>query len=319
MDAITCDGILPSEHLHEEAYAAILHSGIYLDSDDTLDPKEREQYKCGLLTRKDTRAFQYFWLRQLTDRIDYPLLPGFSPEFCRTYVGGFHYRLQLDLGGQVMEVSPLELALESFAVFRAFNNMLLATGTDVKEFTKVECTMPWCTWTQQTLENLFSVDPGRCLRLTPLFSRRRFCHACSQDFQHEGVMDWQGIVELVRSGRSLDSLLEFSSDEEEDRLRLEGAYCESCLKQKSGTRAIFHSDAGSASEDSEFDTEEDNDETMAFIETEVENGSSSVGRISVAEHNRSGDGDTDSSDDDLEDEDFSDGDSSDGDWSEGVN
>lgn len=205
-----------------------------------------------------------------------------------------------------MEISPLELALRSFAAFGTFHHILLTTCMGIEWFTRVECTMPWCTDTQQTLDNLFTIDSGTYRKFNKLFSGARSCFVCREGYQHEGVKDWHEVVGLVRSGKPWNTLLEFGSEEEESRLRWTWKCCESCREKTLGTMNELNSDMRSASEDLQAKPEEDDHEIVCLIDTEVS--SSNLWRMTGL---KPGIG-TVSSDEDLEDEDSSDGNSSEG-------
>jgi hypothetical protein len=303
IQATTCDGVLPVDVLHPEAYRTISQSTIQ-DGDSNIWFLEGSDDH--FLTRKDTLAFQSFWLFTLARATEYQdLSDTFSHEFCRTYSGDFHYRLPLETVGRTTETSPMELALGSFAALATLHYILLATGADVKEFTKVECTMPWCALTQQTLDGFFSLDPEEYSSLQQRFPGQSHCLTCWMEFQHYDVEDWEAIVGLVKSGRSLHSVLKFASEAEEDVYLLRRESCKSCWEVCYGN---------SISEESRPDLEEDVSEWMGFVEVESEQGVRGDGRISALDGDQSEDvGDSDTSDEDSIDESSIDEDSIDGD------
>jgi hypothetical protein len=280
IQATTCDGVLPVDVLHPEACTTISQSPI----------------QDHFLTRKDTLAFQSYWLFILARATEYQILwDAFSHEFCHTYSGDFHYRLPFETGEQTIETSPMELALGSFAALATLHHILLATGADVKEFTKVESTMPWCVFTRQTLDGFFSLDPEEYSSLQQRFPGQSHCFRCRMEFQHYDVEDWEAVVGLVKSGRSLHSVLKFTSEAEEDLYLSGRRLCKSCWGDCYDN---------SMSEDSRSDSEEDVSEWMGFVEVESEQGVCGDGRVSTLDGDLSeDDGDTDTSDGDFIDDD----------------
>ena len=75
-------------------------------------------------------------------------------------------------------------------------------------------------------------------------------------------MDWEETIQLVSSGRSLASFLDYASEAEKIRLQSLMLFCESCR---------LHLYRSSESDEFEDDHAEDNNEHMGFIEGEVEN------------------------------------------------
>jgi hypothetical protein len=202
IQATTCDGALPIDGLHPVACQTISCS-LILDGASSIWSLERSENH--LFTRKDTLAFQPYWLYELALATeDNEPLHEFSHEFCRIYSGDFHYQLPLEIRGQTIETSPMELALGSFAALESFHRILLATGVDVDEFVKVECTMPWCHLTQQSLKGFLSLELESYWEYKWIFWS---CHGCCFAFTDEPLQDWDTVVESVKSGTPLDILL----------------------------------------------------------------------------------------------------------------
>jgi hypothetical protein len=117
IQATACDGVLSTNVLHREACMAIYMSSSW---DDRVKMWGLEGSDNLLLTRKDTLAYQSFWLFTLYNIPRYRDVFKIPRAFCRTYAGDFHYRLPLDVGGRTIETSPMELALDSFTVLGRF-------------------------------------------------------------------------------------------------------------------------------------------------------------------------------------------------------
>lgn len=261
IQATTYDGLLSYTKLHPAAHAAIRQSDICYTYNDDFWNEERPD--CALLRSMDTQFFQSFWLFLISSVTIYASSsPDISPQFCRSFAGNFHYQQPWVLEGHPDEQSPMQLALRSFIAPEMFHSILMASGIEIVSFTELECTMPWCTYTQETLMNFFSLHHWQYTYFRTLFSVRSDCRRCRRDFQHEGLMNWVQTVELVESGRSLASLLKFPSEEARDALLVSIAYCEDC-------RADTYT-SSDESEESEDDQAEDDDEHMGFIEGEVE-------------------------------------------------
>jgi hypothetical protein len=228
IQATTCDGVLSTDVLHPSAFATIAYSET-LAALFNIWPLEG--YDNHFLTCKDTLAFQSFWLLQLAEAIDgnriYDML---SHSFCCSYAGDFHYRLPLEIDGLTTEISPMELALGSLAALGSFHHILLATGTDVNDFTKVECTMPWCHYTHQTLDAFFSLEPEEYDTLRRRVPGKSPCYGCLKYFQHYDVEDWEAVVGLVKSGRSLASVLRFASEAEREEFLVASKLCKCCRR-----------------------------------------------------------------------------------------
>jgi hypothetical protein len=263
IQATTCDGVLSIDGLHPMACTTIRQSGI-TDGDSSIWPLERSDNH--FFTRKDTLAFRPYWLYELAvaTECNEPL-HDFSHEFCRIYSGDFHYRLPLEIDGRTIETSPMELALGSFAALESFHRILLATGVDVDEFAKVECTMPWCHHTQQTLNGFFSLELESYWRYKWIFWS---CHGCCFAFSDEPLQDWDTVVELVKSGTTLDNLLYGLEEELWPRRR----HCGVC-EEKSSFNSI--------GEGSLSGSEVDINESLGFRETNSEQGFRSDGRTAI--------------------------------------
>jgi hypothetical protein len=255
MQATTCDGLLPTNVLHPEACAVIT---LTTHHEGQLEAWGSGRPDNHLLTRNDTLAFQSYWLFELAKVTEHNIgLVEFSSGFCRAYSGDFHYRLPLEIGGRTIEASPMELALYSFAALGSFRRILLNTGADVKEFAKLECTMPWCHHTQQVLDAFLSLDPEEYSPRKRRFKRPLPCSwGCGRDYADE---IWKVVVELVKSGISLDSALVVSETRGGWPLS-DLDYCESCRRDGKY----------SASVDFSSDSEEDVSECMGFVEIESE-------------------------------------------------
>jgi hypothetical protein len=292
MQATTCDGVIPTDVLHQWACPTISQSEIEEYYSDRWFLEGSDNH---FLTRKDTLAFQSYWLFRLAMATEAgEVCNKLSRDFCCTYAGDFHYRLPLELNGRTIETSPMELALSSFFALGSFHLILSATGIDVKDFTKVECTMPWCHHTQQTLDRIFSLDPEEYWGLQQRFPGESRCFGCHGPFQHYDVEDWEAIVGLVKSGRSLDSVLEFASEADEAIYLSTRKLCKSCSR---------HRYENNMSEDSCSDSEEDVSEWMGLVEVESEQGVRGDGRISTLDIDQfEDDGDADTSDEDPSDE-----------------
>jgi hypothetical protein len=260
IQATTCDGLLLCTELHPQACLAILQSKIYFDDRDGIWDEQRPDGE--LLTFMDTQAFQTFWLYMLAQATEYgDIFSRLSPQFCRSFTGDFHYQQPWVVDGHTSEQSPMQLALSSFEALRTFHYILKVSGTDIVQFTELESTMPWCTYTQEALMNFFSLSLQQYTYLEILFSARKICRRCHRGYQHEGLMNWEEILGLVRSGRSLASLLQVPSQEEVDALLLSSFYCEDCR---------LDTYTSSESDESEDDQTEDDAEHMGFIASEIE-------------------------------------------------
>lgn len=290
--AITCDGMLSLTDFHPEFHGGIQQSNIYSKSQDELWDEERSN--CELLTHMDTQAFQSFWLYTIATASAYgDLYTEVSPQFCQSFAGNFHYQQSWAAGGHTGRDSPMQLALKSFTALRIFHLILMASETDIANFAKLECKMPWCVYTQETLINFFSLQPWRYTKIGGLFSTFAVCQCCGDKFQHEGLMDWEETIQLVNSGRSLASLLDYPSEAENNRLLSLMRYCGSCRLDVC---------TSSESDESEDDQTEDNNEHMRFIEDEVEGDYAPLGdmRIPSTEYERMEEStDADSSDESL--------------------
>lgn len=214
----------------------------------------------------DIEALQSFWLSLIRGNPFKPLTRmALSSDFFMMYRIGFHYQGLLPFTTETVKTTtPLQVALRSFDTFARFHCILVATGTDPKAFAATESTMPWCNYTQQTLENLFSVDVDAYEKLKPLFKRLKYCRSsdrspeCFRVFYSNELLDWYEVIALVRSGRSLASLLRFPSEEEERRLHLASYYCDACTSKMAGS-----------SYDQRFLLGGRDDEDTGFIEGEV--------------------------------------------------
>lgn len=293
----TCDGLLSFTNLHPAVHEGIRQSNIYSTFVDGFWDEERSD--CKLLTYMDAEAFQSFWIYQMApSEMNGVMLSDISSEFFQGYTGNFHYQQSWKIGDHAGWDSPMQLALRSFAALGTLRHILMASGTDVADFARTECTMPWCTQTQETLTNFLSLEPQRYTVYESFFSKRKMCPCCLEIFQHEGVMDWEEACQLVNSGRSLASLLEYPSQAEEERLNFLVSCCETCR---------VHTQAPPESDDSEDDTEDDDDEHMGFIESEIGDDEDNPGDLSVSrmEHEQMEDyADGDSSDESSSDEDL---------------
>jgi hypothetical protein len=301
IQATTCDGVLPTDVLHPKAFSA-MNAPTLREADDNYNIWSWEVSDSPLFTRSDTLAFQSFWLYCLHDATETAwVFAVISHTFCCTYTGGFHYRLSLEIGGRTTKTSPMESALNSFAALGTFHHILLATEIDVKGFTKVECTMPWCDYTQQTLERFFSLDPCLYSIFERLFQGKPMCFECDKKFERYnigGLGTWEAVVGLVESGRSLASVLEFASEAEMERILEASEICESCERNRY---------ENSMSEGHRSDSEEDFSEWMGFVEVEPEQGIRGNWRISTLDDDHSEDHrDADTSDEDSIDEDATD-------------
>lgn len=297
IQATTCDGLLSCTGLHPKACTAIMQSGIYFTGSDGIWNEGRPGGE--LLTFMDTQAFQSFWLYMIASASEYgDLFSGFSPRFFRSFAGNFHYQQPWTVDGHTSEQSPMQLALRSFAALGTFHSVLVASGTDIVKFTEVECTMPWCTYTQDMLMDFFSLQHQSYEYFVSLFPTISICHDCNSGFQHEGPMIWEETIKLVRSGRSLANLLECLLEEEEDTLESCMDYCEDCRLGMCRS---------SESNESEDDQADDNAEQMGFIEGEIEGDENPLNhtRVHGMEYERMEEGtDADSSDESSSDEDL---------------
>jgi hypothetical protein len=210
----------------------------------------------------DTQFFQSFWLYLIESTSKYGIAAsGISPQFCRSYAGDFHFQQPWKLDGQTDEQRPMQLALRSFSALHVFHSILTASGTDIVKFAEKESTMQPHIVTQETLMNFFSLPLEQYAHFESLFSICSICRCCYKTYQHEGIMNWDDTIELVRSGRSLASLLQFPSEQAKHMLRVFMVYCKDCL---GGHLASFESD------ESEDDEEDDDYEHMGHVEDEVE-------------------------------------------------
>jgi hypothetical protein len=219
------------------------------------------------------QAFQSFWLYMIAAATRYgDLHSEVSSQFCQSFAGNFHYQQSWTVAEHTGSDSPMQLALKSFAALRIFHLILMASETDISNFAKVECTMPWCDYTQETLMNFFSLQPWEYTEFSGLFSTAAICQPCGEKFQHKGLMNWEGTIQLVNSDKSLASLLDYTSEAERKRHRSLMRCCESC-------RSYVYT--SSESDESEDDQAEDNEEHMGFIEGEVEGDAEPLGDIRI--------------------------------------
>jgi hypothetical protein len=263
--SITCDGTLRCTELHSKACELIHNSGICYTASHQWREDEEPDFK--LFTPNDTELFRYLWLFLIwvpTRKHEYDYIYDdfydISRPFCSTYTGDFHYQQHWNLDGHSITTSPLELALRSFDALRTFHNILLACGMDIITFVEVECTMPWCTYTQETLINLFTLQPQKYKAFRSVFAFKNNCGGCDNWFQYEGLLDWNETIELVRSGRSLTDLLRFLSKEELKELDESTHYCGVC----EWSPESFYKSGGSRCTQGEV-----TDENMGFIEGEI--------------------------------------------------
>ena len=142
------------------------------------------------------------------------------------------------------------------------------------------------------------LHPQKYAHFQSLFPACKACRRCYRSFEHKGLLKWEDIIESVRSGNPLTSLLQFSSQAEEDRLNFLMSYCRICR---------WNMQTPSESDDSEDDQAEDDDEQMGFIESELEDDEDSLGDLKTprVEHGQMEDcADADSSDESSSDEDL---------------
>ncbi|GAB7331330.1 hypothetical protein MBLNU13_g02769t1 [Cladosporium sp. NU13] len=294
--ATTCGGLLSCTELHAEACAAIKQSTICFAGSDKSWDEERFDY--GVFAYMGIQACQSFWLSLIAAAtVCGEILPEISPQLCRAYAGDFHYQQSWDVHGHTGRDSPMQLALRSFAALGTFHSILTASGTDIVKFTEKESTMPWCNHSHETLISFFSLQHQEYSYFISLFSTPSMCYDCGCEFQHEGFTNWEEAVELVRSGRSLASLLEYPSEEERYILDLSMDHCETCR---------FDMHASSESDESEDGQTENDNEHIGIIEGDVEGDGDPLSdeRISGMEFERMEEGtDADSSDESSSDED----------------
>ena len=255
--SITCDGTLRCTELHPSVCELIHKSGICYTASHQSRDDEKPNFK--LFTPNDTEIFQYLWLFLIwvpTRNYEYEGIYDISPQFCSTYTGDFHYQQYWDLDGHSIITSPLELALRSFDALRTFHNILLACGMDVITFVEVECTMPWCTYTQETLMNLFTLQPQEYMAFRSVFAFGYHCIDCDDWFRYEGLLDWDETTELVKSGRSLTNLLHSLTKEELEESDESTLYCGIC---EWSFASVYKSGV----------QEGNTDENMGFIEGEI--------------------------------------------------
>jgi hypothetical protein len=293
IQATTYDGLLSYTGPRPEACKAIMASNVCFTYNDGFWNEERSD--CKVHTLIDTQTFHSFWLFLLAGATEYgESYMKVSPEFCQSFAGNFHFQKPWVVDGDTFQQSPMQLALRSFDALGTFHSILMASGTDIVRFTELECTMPWCTHTQETLMDFFSLQPQSYTHFRSLFSTPSMCHDCDRKFQHEGLMNWEETVELVESGRSLAILLQFPSEEAKDALFESISYCEDCR---------LDTYISSESDESEDDQTEDDAEHMGFIESEIEGDENPLSGMRVSGMgNERLEGGTDacSSDEDLE-------------------
>lgn len=220
----TCDGILANVAFTWESYEALLYSGICSTAAE--DFWRQERTNCQLFMPTDTQALQGFWLSVIYH--GYPgLAQTFSSHFCRTYHTDFHYQALLELlpTGEIL-ISPLEAALGSFQAFETFHVLLLTSGQNAKTFAEMESTRPWCIYAKQTLVDFFSIELDAYDTLRPLIKRPTWCRRCRKKI-FEGLYDWGEVVELVKSGRSLESVLKCPLEKEQSSRQFRN-FCEAC-------------------------------------------------------------------------------------------
>jgi hypothetical protein len=259
--SITCDGTLRCTELHPSVCELIHMSEICYTT--SYQRRDDEKPNVKLFTPNDTELFRYLLLFLIwvpTRNHEYEFIYNISPPFCSTYTGDFHYQQHWDLDGHSTITSPLELALRSFGALRTFHNILLTCRTDAVTFIEVECTMPWCTYTQELLMNLFTLQPQEYRTFRSVFACNNYCFGCDDWFQHEGLLDWDETIELVRSGRSLANLLHSLSKEELEESDESTEYCGVCE---------WSPESVCKSRSSQRTQEEDTDENMGFIEGEI--------------------------------------------------
>jgi hypothetical protein len=246
MHTITCDGRLAVGELHEDVGRLISLAGDerYLDNDDEERPlSSLDAPAWGLLSTKDSLIFQHFWLNELRFAFnERRISEHFSEGFCRLYTDDFHYQLAFEVDGVTAMISPLQLALKSWTSFASFLIILSNNRTDLARFASIECTMPRCTYTQQMLTDLFSVDWSTFTTNAPTCFERGNCTSC----------EWESAIDVVRSGRSLASLMEALS---------EGNHCVCC----SLANGFFNE-----SDYSQLNFEEYTNEQIGFVEDETE-------------------------------------------------
>lgn len=260
IQAITCDGLFSYTELHPDVYTAMMMSDVCFTDSDEFWNEERSD--CEFLKHMDTQKFQSFWLFLLAEATEHgEIYFDVAPEFCRSFTGDFHYQQPWEVHGHTSEQSPMQLALSSSEALRTFYYILKVSGTDIVQFTELESTMPWCTYTQEALMDFFSLQHQGCTFFKSPFSESSICRDCDLEFQHVGLMDWEETIELVRSGGPLASSLECVPYEEEDRLHFQEIYCQDCraAMQKSWE-----------SEESQNNRANDSNEHMGFIESELD-------------------------------------------------
>jgi hypothetical protein len=258
IQATTYDGLLSYTEPHPKACEAIMASEVCFTYSDEFWKEQRPDSE--FLTFMDTQVFQTFWLYMLAQATEYgDIISRLSLQFCRSFTGDSHYQQPWKVYGHTSEQSPMQLALSSFEALRTFYYILKVSGTDIVQFTELESTMPWCTYTQEALMGFFSLQYQRCTYFKAPSLTSSICHDCKREFQHEVSVGWEGAIELVRSGESLASSLECVSYEEEDRLYFQESYCQDCSVAMQKSWEI---------DGSQHNRANDSNEHMGFIESE---------------------------------------------------
>jgi hypothetical protein len=198
---ITCDGLLAVSELNQHVAFAINASGASADGQCRPNRSNMRSFDRGLLSRRDLRIFQLYWLYGLADATQNERENAFLHDFCGRYTGDFHYQLPVEENGRRETASPLQLALKSRFAMATFLGILSGTQTNLTEFVRKECTMPWCTHTPETLEHFFSLYPRMCAKLVPPLNQ--WCHQCSNSFDIEASRFWRNLVKRLESGRSV--------------------------------------------------------------------------------------------------------------------
>lgn len=161
IQAITCDGLLSYTELHPDVYTAIMVSDVCFTYSDEFWNEERSN--CEFLKHMDTQKLQSFWLFLLAGATEHgDIYFNVAPEFCQLFAGDFHYQRPWVEDDDTSQQSPMQLALRSFDALRTFYFILITSGIDIVHFTELECMMPWCAYTQETLMDLFSLQHPSC-------------------------------------------------------------------------------------------------------------------------------------------------------------
>ena len=142
----------------------------------------QEGAKGQLLMPSGIHGLRGFWLYLTSCGID-DSENDLSSHICITYRISIHYQVSPRVRWLPRShASPLEIALRGFKTFAGFHRVLLASQMDLRAFVETECTMPWCVYSKQTPEGLFSVDIKAYRMLHPLLDRSTplICQVCDQ-------------------------------------------------------------------------------------------------------------------------------------------